>query len=67
MALQKGIALAALQKVLNPGRLGITAIYLNLTDRPVVDKYDHTTSITIEVKFCCSLRVLRQLYTFSAV
>jgi integrase/recombinase XerD len=36
MALQKGISLAAIQKVLGHDR---TAIYLNLTDMHVVDEY----------------------------
>jgi integrase/recombinase XerD len=39
MALQKGISLAAIQKILGHDRLGTTAIYLNLTDMHVVDEY----------------------------
>jgi integrase/recombinase XerD len=38
-AIQKGISLAAIQKILGHDRLGTTAIYLNLTDRHVVDEY----------------------------
>ena len=33
---QKGISLAAIQKILGHDRLGTTAIYLNLTDTHVV-------------------------------
>jgi integrase len=39
MALQKGILLAAVQKILGHERLGTTAIYLNLTDLHVVEEY----------------------------
>ena len=39
MALQKGISLAAVQKILGHERLGTTAIYLNLTDLQVVEEY----------------------------
>jgi integrase/recombinase XerD len=39
LALQKGIALAAIQKILGHDRLGTTAIYLNLTDTHVVEEY----------------------------
>ena len=39
MALQKGISLAAVQKILGHERLGTTAIYLNLTDLHVVEEY----------------------------
>ena len=39
MDLQKGISLAAVQKILGHERLGSTAIYLNLTDMHVVDEY----------------------------
>jgi integrase/recombinase XerD len=39
MALQKGISLAAIQKILGHERLGTTAIYLNLTDLHVVNEY----------------------------
>jgi integrase/recombinase XerD len=42
MALQKGISLAAVQKILGHERLGTTAIYLNLTDLQVVDEYAQT-------------------------
>jgi integrase/recombinase XerD len=38
-AIQKGISLAAIQKILGHDRLGTTAIYLNLTDSHVVDEY----------------------------
>jgi integrase/recombinase XerD len=39
MALQKGISLAAVQKILGHERLATTAIYLNLTDLHVVEEY----------------------------
>ena len=39
LAIQKGIFLAAIQKILGHDRLGTTAIYLNLTDTHVVDEY----------------------------
>ncbi len=39
LALQKGISLAAVQKILGHDRLTTTAIYLNLTDAHVVDEY----------------------------
>lgn len=39
LAIQKGISLAAIQKILGHDRLGTTAIYLNLTDTHVVDEY----------------------------
>ena len=39
MALQKGISLAAVQKILGHERLGTTALYLNLTDLHVVEEY----------------------------
>jgi integrase/recombinase XerD len=39
MALQKGISLAAIQKILGHDRLDTTSLYLNLTDMPVVDEY----------------------------
>ena len=39
IALQKGISLAAVQKILGHERLGTTAIYLNLTDLHVVEEY----------------------------
>jgi len=38
-ALQKGISLAAVQKILGHDRLTTTAIYLNLTDAHVVEEY----------------------------
>jgi integrase/recombinase XerD len=38
-ALQKGISLAAIQKILGHDRLATTAIYLNLTDIHVVEEY----------------------------
>ena len=39
LAIQKGISLAAIQKILGHDWLGTTAIYLNLTDTHVVDEY----------------------------
>jgi integrase/recombinase XerD len=39
LALQKGISVAAVQKILGHDRLTTTAIYLNLTDAHVVDEY----------------------------
>lgn len=39
LALQKGISLAAIQKILGHDRLTTTAIYLNLTDTHVVDEF----------------------------
>ena len=39
LALQKGISLAAIQKILGHDRLTTTAIYLNLTDAHVVEEY----------------------------
>ena len=39
LAIQKGISLAAIQKILGHDRLGTTAIYLNLTDTHVFDEY----------------------------
>lgn len=39
LALQKGISLAAIQKILGHDRLTTTAIYLNLTDAHVVEEF----------------------------
>lgn len=39
LALQKGISLAAIQKILGHDRLTTTAIYLNLTDTHIVDEF----------------------------
>lgn len=39
LAIQKGIYLAAIQKILGHDRLTTTAIYLNLTDTRIVDEY----------------------------
>lgn len=39
LALQKGISLAAVQKILGHDRLSTTAIYLNLTDVHIVEEY----------------------------
>lgn len=39
LALQKGISLAAVQKILGHDRLTTTAIYLNFTDTPVMEEY----------------------------
>lgn len=39
LALQKGISLAAIQKILGHDRLTTTAIYLNLTDTHIVEEY----------------------------
>jgi integrase/recombinase XerD len=38
-ALQKGLSLAAVQKILGHDRLATTAIYLNLTDTHVVEEF----------------------------
>ena len=38
-ALQKGLSLAAVQKILGHDRLTTTAIYLNLTDAHVVEEF----------------------------
>lgn len=40
LALQKGISLAAVQKILGHDRLTTTAIYLNLTDTHVVEEFE---------------------------
>lgn len=40
LALQKGISLAAVQKMLGHDRLATTAIYLNLTDAHVVEEFE---------------------------
>jgi len=40
LALQKGISLAAVQKILGHDRLTTTAIYLNLTDGHVLDEFE---------------------------
>ena len=40
LALQKGISLAAIQKILGHDRLTTTAIYLNLTDAHVVEEFE---------------------------
>ncbi len=40
LALQKGISLAAVQKMLGHDRLTTTAIYLNLTDAHVVEEFE---------------------------
>jgi integrase/recombinase XerD len=40
LALQKGISLAAVQKILGHDRLVTTAIYLNLTDAHVVEEFE---------------------------
>ena len=39
LALQKGISLAAIQKILGHDRLSTTAIYLNLTDTHAIEEY----------------------------
>ena len=39
LALQKGISLAAVQKILGHDRLATTAIYLNFTDTHVMEEY----------------------------
>ena len=39
LALQKGISLATVQKILGHDRLATTAIYLNLTDNHIVEEY----------------------------
>jgi len=38
-AIQKGISLAAIRKILGHDRLGTTAIDLNLTDAHIVEEY----------------------------
>jgi len=40
LALQKGLSLAAVQKILGHDRLSTTAIYLNLTDQHIVEEYE---------------------------
>ena len=40
LMIQKGVSLAAIQKVLGHERLSTTAIYLNLTDAHVVSEYE---------------------------
>lgn len=40
LALQKGISLAAVKKILGHDRLSTTAIYLNLTDHHVVEEFE---------------------------
>ena len=40
LAIQKGISLAAIQKILGHDRLTTTAIYLNLTDAHIVEEYE---------------------------
>jgi len=40
LALQKGMSLAAVQKILGHDRLETTAIYLNLTDAHVVEEFE---------------------------
>lgn len=40
LALQKGISLASVKKVLGHDRLSTTAIYLNLTDQHVVEEFE---------------------------
>ncbi len=40
LALQKGISLAAIQKILGHDRLTTTAIYLNLTDTHIVEEFN---------------------------
>jgi hypothetical protein len=49
------------------GAYAVAAILAQISIFGPIWQASNTTSITIEVKFCCSLRVLRQLYTFSAV
>jgi integrase/recombinase XerD len=40
LALQKGLSLAAVKKILGHDRLSTTEIYLNLTDRHIQEEYD---------------------------
>ena len=40
LALQKGISLAAVKKILGHDRLSTTEIYLNLTDRHIQEEYE---------------------------
>ncbi len=40
LALQKGISLAAVQKILGHDHLTTTAIYLNLTDTHIIEEYE---------------------------
>lgn len=40
LALQKGVSLAAVQKILGHDRLATTAIYLNLTDQHIVEEFE---------------------------
>lgn len=39
-ALQKGISLAAVQKILGHNRLATTAIYLNFTDTHIIEEFE---------------------------
>lgn len=39
LALQKGISIATVQKILGHDRLATTSIYLNFTDEHVVDEF----------------------------
>ncbi|MDV7397992.1 tyrosine-type recombinase/integrase, partial [Arthrospira platensis SPKY1] len=41
LALQKGISLAAVQKILGHDRLTTTAIYLNLTNGHIIDEFNN--------------------------
>ena len=40
LTLQRGLSIAAVQKILGHERLSTTAIYLNLTDKHVLDEYE---------------------------
>ena len=40
LALQKGLSLAAVKKILGHDRLSTTEIYLNLTDGHVLEEYE---------------------------
>jgi CheY-like chemotaxis protein len=52
----------------HPDTAAMLKLYLERQGHEVATAGTHnTTSMTIEVKFCCSPRVLRQLYTSSAV
>lgn len=45
-ALQKGISLATVQKILGHDRLQTTAIYLNFTDAHIQEEFERSTAIT---------------------
>lgn len=46
LALQKGIALASVQKALGHDRLETTAIYLNFTDAHVIEEFSNSNVVS---------------------